>query len=93
MSERQSKVSRKRKMLSMENIEETKNKKCCKKNCLKDTITLQDVFEARSEFWELNRGFSCAVSGVCPVSVPAAFGRHFRPPRARKTSGTQGKSG
>lgn len=55
MSERQSKVSRKRKMLSMENIEETKNKKCCKKNCLKDTITLQDVFEARSEFWELNR--------------------------------------
>jgi len=24
------------------------------KNYLKDSITLQDVFEARSEFWELN---------------------------------------
>ena len=31
MSERQSKVSRKRKMLSMENIEETKNKKMLQK--------------------------------------------------------------
>ena len=42
-------------MLSVENIEEIKNQKCCKKNCLRDSITLQDVFEARSEFWELNR--------------------------------------
>lgn len=43
-------------MLSMENIEETKNKKFCKKkNCLNGTITLQEVFEARSDFWELNR--------------------------------------
>ena len=42
-------------MMSMENIEQTRKKKCCKNNCLKDILTLEDVAEARAEYWELDR--------------------------------------
>lgn len=52
---KQTKVSRKRRMMSMENIVDTKRKKCCRKNCLNDILTLQDLVVARSEFWERDR--------------------------------------
>jgi len=51
----QTKTSRKRKMLSVENIKKPKRKPCCKNNCLKNILTIHDVMEARSEFWEKNR--------------------------------------
>ena len=42
-------------MLSLENIHETKRKKCCKKNCLRDILSAQDLVEARTEYWERDR--------------------------------------
>ena len=42
-------------MLSLANLEETRKKYCCKKNCMQDILTLEDVMEARSLFWEKDR--------------------------------------
>ena len=52
---RKTAVCRKRKMLSLANIEETRKKKCCKKNCMEEILTMEDVMEARSLFWEKDR--------------------------------------
>ena len=36
----------------MQNIQETKRKKCCKRNCLQKILSLDDLIDAREEFWE-----------------------------------------
>ena len=46
---RKTDVCRKRRMLSLANVEETRNKKCCKKNFM-EILTMEDVMAARSLF-------------------------------------------
>ena len=48
-------ASRKRTMLSIESVQETRLQRCCKRKCLKSTLTLQDLLEARKEYWGLDR--------------------------------------
>lgn len=39
----------------MENIQETKQKKCYKRNCLQKILSLGDFIDTRKEFWERDR--------------------------------------
>ena len=48
-------ASRKRTMLSIESVQETKLQRCCKSKCLKSTLTLHDLMEARKEYWVLDQ--------------------------------------